>query len=153
MESPYPISSLSSTPCSDEERQRSMDQKMKKRKLSNRESARRSRIRKQNHIEKLVDQVDQLKREQQQLKANLSLTRQLSMNIEAETSVIRAQMAELSYQLTSLNEISCYSRSMNLVNVGDHQSEYYHQMSVAESSFIMDPWNQPISASADIFMY
>ncbi|XWS24082.1 hypothetical protein CRYUN_Cryun28dG0070400 [Craigia yunnanensis] len=51
----------------------SVDERKKRRMVSNRESARRSRLRKKKHLENLNDQVNLLNIENQQLKNRLSL--------------------------------------------------------------------------------
>ncbi|KAE8729035.1 putative HIT-type Zinc finger family protein [Hibiscus syriacus] len=72
---------------------------------SNRESARRSRMRKQKHLDDLTAQVTQLAKENNQILTTITFTTQHYLNIEAENSVLRAQMMELSQRLDSLNEI------------------------------------------------
>jgi cell shape-determining protein MreC len=52
-----------------------MERRRKRRKESNRESARRSRLRKQQHLDDLTSQVKQLKDQNKQLSLALSITR------------------------------------------------------------------------------
>ncbi|KAL3621266.1 hypothetical protein CASFOL_036178 [Castilleja foliolosa] len=82
-----------------------MDQRKRKRMISNRESARRSRLRKQNHLDGLMAQVAELRKESQQIIAGLNATTQNYMSVEADNAILRAQMAELSHRLQSLDEI------------------------------------------------
>lgn len=78
--------------------------------LSNRESARRSRQRKQKHLDDLNAQLSQLRKENGEIAAALSVTTQHYLGVEAENSVLRTQMMELSNRLQALNEIlSCVS--------------------------------------------
>ncbi|KAL8195345.1 hypothetical protein R6Q57_025748 [Mikania cordata] len=93
---------------SDEDLQRIMDQRKKKRMDSNRESARRSRMRKQKHLDDLKAQVSQLKKENNQVMADVSITMQHYTNVEAENLVLRAQLGELSQRLESLNQIKVF---------------------------------------------
>lgn len=82
-----------------------MDQRKRKRMESNRESARRSRMRKQKHMDELTSQVAQLMRENNQILTGINITSQHLLNVEAENSILRAQTTELSQRLQSLNEI------------------------------------------------
>lgn len=90
-----------------------MDERKRKRMESNRESARRSRMRKQKHLDDLMAQVDQIKRENNQIVQTISLTNQQFVNVEAENSVLKAQMDELSQRLQSLNDILNYMNTLN----------------------------------------
>ncbi|KAG2298322.1 hypothetical protein Bca4012_009525 [Brassica carinata] len=82
-----------------------VDERKRKRMLSNRESARRSRMRKQKHIDDLTAQINQLSSDNRQILTSLTVTSQLYTKIQAENSILTAQMAELSSRLESLNEI------------------------------------------------
>ena len=86
---------------------------------SNRESARRSRMRKQQHLDELVAQVAQLRKENNQILTSINITTQHLVNVESENSVLQAQMAELTQRLQSLNDILNYINSSN----GDFESE------------------------------
>ncbi|KAK8478039.1 hypothetical protein V6N13_048153 [Hibiscus sabdariffa] len=85
--------------------QQLMDQRKRRRMESNRESARRSRMRKQKHLDDLVAQITELKNDNNQIQTSIGFTTQHYMNIEAENSVLMAQMMELSQRLESLNQI------------------------------------------------
>ncbi|OWM80869.1 bZIP transcription factor 44-like [Punica granatum] len=84
------------------------DQRKRKRMESNRESARRSRMRRQKHLDDLNSQAAQLRKENNQILTGINVTTQHFLNVEAENSVLRAQMTELSHRLDSLNEILNY---------------------------------------------
>ena len=134
-----------------------MDQRKRKRMQSNRESARRSRMRKQKHLDDLMAQVSQIKKENNQIHTSTTITTQHYLNIEAENSVLRAQMDELSQRLQSLNDILNY---MNMMNTTNNNEIYYDITEEINQQPIMDPWNlmylnqqPPIMASADIFQY
>ncbi|KAG8499087.1 hypothetical protein CXB51_005495 [Gossypium anomalum] len=85
-----------------------MDQRKRKRMESNRESARRSRMRKQKHLDDLVEQITELKKDNNQILTSINFTTHRYLKIEAENSVLRAQMTELSQRLDSLDDILHY---------------------------------------------
>lgn len=88
-----------------------MDQRKRKRMQSNRESARRSRLRKQKHLDELTAQIAHLRNDNHQILRTVNVTTQQYVNVEAENSVLRAQMMELTQRLQSLNEILNYINS------------------------------------------
>ncbi|KAG6522815.1 hypothetical protein ZIOFF_019970 [Zingiber officinale] len=150
MDSPYVSSygsSLLQNSGSEEDLQALMDQKKRKRMISNRESARRSRMRKQKHLDGLTEQVNQLRKENGQSLAYLTLTTEQYFVMEAENSVLRTQMMELSNRLQYLNEIlHCLNESSGLRHDGPWMNDS-----------ITNPWNlcmnHPITASADMLYY
>ncbi|RRT43903.1 hypothetical protein B296_00045806 [Ensete ventricosum] len=120
---------------SQEDLQTVMDQKKRKRMISNRESARRSRMRKQKQLADLTAEVMQLRRKNGHAFTVLNLTTQNYSVVEAENSVLRAQAMELTYRLQSLNEI--------VDNLNGNS---------------ISPWNfrcmnRPITASAESVLY
>lgn len=90
---------------SQEDLQQLMDQRKRKRMISNRESARRSRMRKQKISDDLTTQLNQFKEQKNQIATNINMVTHLFLNVEAENSILRAQMDELNQRLQSLNEI------------------------------------------------
>ncbi|XP_062097942.1 bZIP transcription factor 11-like [Humulus lupulus] len=91
-----------------------MDHERKRKRMqSNRESARRSRQRKQQHLDELMGQVANLRKENNQILTSISITTQHLMSVEAENSVLRAQMEELGQRLQSLNDILNYINDVN----------------------------------------
>ncbi|KAJ6671403.1 BZIP TRANSCRIPTION FACTOR [Salix viminalis] len=145
-------SSLIQNSGSEENLQALMDQRKRKRMISNRESARRSRMRKQKHLDELVAQVAQLKKENHQIITSINITTQHYLNLESDNSILRAKASELSHRLESLNEIISLMNS-NYGVFGD--SSMYNEPPA--DSFLtpsnMFYLNQPISASADMFQY
>ncbi|XP_078170318.1 bZIP transcription factor 44-like [Carex rostrata] len=93
---------------SEEDLQAIMKKRKQKRMLSNRESARRSRLRKQKHLDDLTAQMDQLKKENGEIMHALNVATQGYFAVEAKNSVLRTQHLELSNRLQSLNEIAFY---------------------------------------------
>uniref|UniRef100_A0A5B6Z909 BZIP domain-containing protein n=1 Tax=Davidia involucrata TaxID=16924 RepID=A0A5B6Z909_DAVIN len=135
---------------SEEDLQQLMDQRKRKRMLSNRESARRSRMRKQKHLDDLMAQLAQLRKENNHIITSMNVTTQQYLNIESENSILRAQVAELSNRLESLNEINSF---VNASNGG-----FGTVTEATDGYFTNNPWNylylnQPIMASADMLQY
>ncbi|KAJ4834356.1 hypothetical protein Tsubulata_038376, partial [Turnera subulata] len=131
-----------------------MDQRKRKRMQSNRESARRSRMRKQKHLDDLMAQVTQLRKDNSQILSSINITTQRFLTVEAENSVLRAQMVELGHRLDSLTEILNYiDTTSNEIYEMNHQDL---QTNVADG--FMNPLNmvylnQPLMASPDFFQY
>ncbi|EEF40792.1 bZIP transcription factor 44 [Ricinus communis] len=121
-----------------------MDQRKRKRMVSNRESAHRSRMRKQKHMDDLMVQLGQLKKESIEIFSSFNITSQLYLNLEGENSVLRAQVTELTNRLDSLSEIINY---MNLSN-GFFEGGDHGQM--IDDYFFHANQNQPIM---DMAMY
>lgn len=147
-------SSLQNSPSGSEgdPQQHITEQRKRKRMLSNRESARRSRMRKQQHLDSLIAQTDELKKENSQISTSIGITTQLYLNIESENAILRAQMAELSNRLQSLNDIISYINSSSYHPFDEAQETPFNDCG------FMDPWNsaavnQPMMASADMLMY
>ncbi|ONK79182.1 uncharacterized protein A4U43_C01F3760 [Asparagus officinalis] len=145
-------SSLSPGLGSDGDLKALMDQRKRKRMQSNRESARRSRMRKQKHLDDLMTQLNRLRQEKEQILTALSITTQQYVGVEAENCVLRTQTMELSTRLQSLNEILY---SMNANNTGNNWVNTGNNW--LNDNFI-NPWNlaitnQPVLASIDMFQY
>lgn len=80
-------------------------QRKRKRMLSNRESARLCRMRKQKQMADLTAQVAQLQNDNAQILKSINDTTQRYLSVEAENSVLRAHVALLSQTLQSLNHV------------------------------------------------
>ncbi|XP_028773517.1 bZIP transcription factor 11-like [Neltuma alba] len=152
-------SSLVRNSGSDEDLQVLMDQRKRKRMISNRESARRSRMRKQKHLDDLAAQVSQLRKENHQILTSVNLTTQQYLTVEAENSVLRAQMNELTHRLQSLNEIVDFVNTSSAVFAASNSSSSSTFMESTNSFFFNSPLNMatclnhPIMASPDMFQY
>ncbi|KAL3614048.1 hypothetical protein CASFOL_042122 [Castilleja foliolosa] len=125
-----------------------MDQRKRKRMISNRESARRSRLKKQTHLDGLMAQVAELRKENQQILTGLNAATQNYMSVESDNAILRAQMAELSHRLKSLDEI------VSLVTRGGlmaHAEPTTYGMADLAAGFGNGYWNcssQPIMTAA-----
>ncbi|OIV96272.1 hypothetical protein TanjilG_05112 [Lupinus angustifolius] len=140
---------------SEEDLQVLMDQRKRKRMISNRESARRSRMKKQKHLDELAAQVAQLNNDNNQLLTTLNLTTQRYLTIQAQNSVLTAQVGELSHRLHSLNQIIGFFNASNAVfEAADYASTTF--IDPAPNSFFnpmnMNHMNQPIMASAEAML-
>ncbi|GLT42818.1 hypothetical protein SLA2020_168000 [Shorea laevis] len=148
------VSSLMQNSGSEEDLRALMDQRKRKRMISNRESARRSRMKKQKHLNDLMAQVAQLTEENHQIISSINITTQLFGNIEAENSVLRARAGELTHRLQSLNEI------LSILNAGnaafeaeDTGAAFIEPVDSFLNHFNMASLNQPILASSDLLQY
>lgn len=125
---------------SEEDLQQLMDQRKRKRMISNRESARRSRMRKQKHLDDLMAQVSALRKENNQILTSMNVTTQHYLNVEAENSILGAQLSELSHRLDSLNEIIAYLDANNNCNELMGHNEPY-SFNFAQNDTMIDGFN------------
>ncbi|XP_039012087.1 bZIP transcription factor 53-like [Hibiscus syriacus] len=123
-----------------------IDERKRKRMLSNRESARRSRMRKQKQLEDLVEEVSALQKGNSQISEKISVTSQRYIEMQSANNVLRAQAMELTERLRSLNSV------LHIVEeVGGYDID------IPEfPDPLLKPWQlpctiQPIMASVDMF--
>ncbi|KAG1366274.1 bZIP transcription factor 11 [Cocos nucifera] len=116
--------------------------------LSNRESARRSRMRKQKHLDDLMAQVGHLRKDNSQILAALHTATQRYLGVEADNSVLRTQMMELNTRLRSLDEILCYINGGANHGFGANDDGFTRPW-----SFMAENGHQPVMASVDMFPY
>ncbi|KAJ6792911.1 putative ocs element-binding factor 1 [Iris pallida] len=81
------------------------DQRKRKRMISNRESARRSRMRKQQRLDDLLAQAAQLRAENERISVRIGATSERLVGLDGGNAVLRAQVAELSDRLRSLGSV------------------------------------------------
>ncbi|KAE9609489.1 putative transcription factor bZIP family [Lupinus albus] len=138
---------------SEEDLQVLMDQRKRKRMISNRESARRSRMKKQKHLDQLAAQLAQLNNDNNHLLTTLNLTTQRYLTIQAQNSVLTAQVAELTHRLQSFNQIIAFFNPSNVVfETADYASTTF--VDPAPNNFF-NPLNmnhQPIMPSAEAML-
>ncbi|WOL00288.1 hypothetical protein Cni_G09001 [Canna indica] len=82
-----------------------IDERKRKRMVSNRESARRSRMRKQQRLDDLMNQEAQLKQHNGEISMQIDLMTQQYTSVESENAVLRAQLSELTERLRSMNSV------------------------------------------------
>ncbi|XP_004499193.1 bZIP transcription factor 44 [Cicer arietinum] len=145
------VSTKSQSYGSEENLQLLMDQRKRKRKQSNRESARRSRMRKQKHMDDLISEVERLRNENSEIITSMNITTQHYLKIEAENCVLRAQMCELNQRLQSLNDMIYMINTTN----GVYQNDFFLTNNCFMNQLNMSCLNQqqPIVASADMFQW
>ncbi|KAK1366933.1 Basic-leucine zipper transcription factor family protein [Heracleum sosnowskyi] len=80
----------------------SLEERKHRRMISNRESARRSRLRKKRHLEKLVTEMNRLKCENRELKERLCLATYQSHVVMVETDLLRSEYFNLKTRLLNL---------------------------------------------------
>jgi len=84
---------------------RAGDNRREKRRLSNRESARRSRLRKQQHLDELVQEVARLKADNARVLGRANDIAGQYVRVDQENTVLRARAAELGDRLRSVNQV------------------------------------------------
>ncbi|XP_022770828.1 bZIP transcription factor 53 [Durio zibethinus] len=136
-----------SSPDSDP-RYANIDERKRKRMLSNRESARRSRMRKQKQLEDLVNEVSTLQKDNSQLSERINVATQRFIEMESANNVLRARAMELTERLRSLNSV---------LYIVEEVSGYAVDIPEIPDP-LMKPLQlpcpmQPVMASADMFEY
>ncbi|KAL4309704.1 hypothetical protein GQ457_01G010750 [Hibiscus cannabinus] len=96
----------------------SPDERKQRRKVSNRESAKRSRWRKKRHLENLTDQVNQLNVENRQLKNRLSLVINQYHVVWLENERLRSESEALWAKLSDLYRTSAAMQCNQEILVG-----------------------------------
>ncbi|KAF3490351.1 hypothetical protein F2Q69_00057900 [Brassica cretica] len=130
-----------------------MEQRKRKRMLSNRESARRSRKKKQKLLDDLTAQVNQLKKENSEIVTSVSITTQHYLTVEAENSVLRAQLDELSHRLESLNDIIGFLDNTTGVCSNTLSGPESDDFLASQFNMNMFYMNQPLMPSSDALLY
>lgn len=135
------------------------DLRKRKRMESNRESAKRSRMRKQQHLEELKGHAAQLRNENDKISRKVNMTSQGLISVETENAFLRAQVMELTQTLNSLNQILDSVNNSSCLFKADQ--EYYDDMGFVDDGLMLNnSWNfvgfpfsnqQSIVASAQMF--
>lgn len=108
-------------------------------------------MRKQKLLDDLTAEVSKLREENNQILTSINITTQHYLNVEADNSVLRAQMAELGQRLDSLNEILNFINSSNGVFENDTVDASADGFMNSMNHLLCV--NQPIAASADMSLY
>ncbi|KAG6535632.1 hypothetical protein ZIOFF_000655 [Zingiber officinale] len=123
---------------SEEETHPAIDERKRKRMLSNRESARRSRMRKQQRLDELVSEEAKIKTQSAQLSSQIHAVTQRYAKVESENAILRAQLDELTQRLQSVNSVLRFveefsGMAMDIPEMPAHP--------------ILKPWQLPLSSS------
>ncbi|MCD7446502.1 hypothetical protein HAX54_007817 [Datura stramonium] len=97
--------SASSSASEDDQRYAGMDEKKRKRMISNRESARRSRMKKQKLLQDLTGEVSRLQAANKSIATKIEETAERYAICAAHNNVLRAQTMELTDRLRYLNDV------------------------------------------------
>ncbi|ONK78736.1 uncharacterized protein A4U43_C02F21890 [Asparagus officinalis] len=125
-----------------------MDQRKRKRMISNRESARRSRMRKQQQLSDLVNQVSKLKDGNNQILMQINLITEKLLALDGENTILRTQVMELTDRLRASNSVLRFVEEFSGL-----------EMDIPEiPDPLLKPWQlpcpaQPIMASANMFQF
>ncbi|RZS23781.1 hypothetical protein BHM03_00056759 [Ensete ventricosum] len=122
-----------------------VNERTQKRKLSNRESAKRSRMRKQQHLQELTGDETRLKLENGQILERVERLAQGHQWLESENAVLKAEVAELAETLRSLESVLCYAEEFNGVATD----------SVEPSDHLLRRWQPPcvMASAADAMLF
>ncbi|KAI3448018.1 hypothetical protein Pfo_004683 [Paulownia fortunei] len=102
MDSSSGISSISTELQNSGSEEDLMDQRKRKRMISERESARRTRLRKQKQLDDLKAEVTHLREENRQILTGFKVTTQNFFNVKAENAILRARVDNLSHKLQAI---------------------------------------------------
>ncbi|XVE82253.1 hypothetical protein DITRI_Ditri15bG0133300 [Diplodiscus trichospermus] len=131
-----------------EARAMTMDEKKRKRMLSNRESARRSRMKKQKLLENLVTEVASLKVEIQKNSDRYQVLMQKTVVLDSENEFLKAQKMELAQYLRNLELME-----INLMQPGSFSDQIVDFKEHHVESWQCHGSSQPaIMASAGMFI-
>ncbi|KAB2616316.1 ocs element-binding factor 1-like [Pyrus ussuriensis x Pyrus communis] len=123
-----------------------VDEKKRKRMLSNRESARRSRMKKQKQIDDLTTEITRLEMSNNQVRQTVDARERSYNEIESANNVLRAQAMELTDRLQSLNSV---------LHIFEEVSGFSVDIPEMHDP-LLKPWqrpypSQPIPASSGMF--
>ncbi|KAK7392239.1 hypothetical protein VNO78_20671 [Psophocarpus tetragonolobus] len=122
-----------------------MNERKRKRMESNRESARRSRMRKQKQLEDLTGEASRLQGENVRLAQSIKAKEEAFAEMEAANDIIRAQTMELADRLRFLNSI---------LEIADEVGGMSVEIPQIPDPLFM-PWQipHPMMASPDLFLH
>ncbi|XP_042408874.1 bZIP transcription factor 53-like [Zingiber officinale] len=89
----------------DSSMQRAIDERKRKKMLSNRESARRSRMRKQQKLDDMLKESADFKGQNSKIEMQINVVTQHFETVDTENTILRAQISELTARLQSMNSI------------------------------------------------
>ncbi|WVY98211.1 hypothetical protein V8G54_030362 [Vigna mungo] len=122
-----------------------VDERKRKRMESNRESARRSRMRKQKQLENLTEEASRLQNENAHLAQSIKAKEEAYVEMEAANDILKAQTMELADRLRFLNSILEIAEDVGDLSVEIPQIP----------DLFFNPWQipHPMMASPDMFIH
>ncbi|KAK3008161.1 hypothetical protein RJ639_013973 [Escallonia herrerae] len=118
----------------DDERYTTMDEKKRRRMISNLESARRSRMKREQHTKDLNDQVMLFMNDRKEIIQKINEVGQRYGAIEAENRILRAQREDLSKRLESAEIVASYVVGTSTYGVDVPQDPWFR------------PWQPPLQS-------
>lgn len=121
-----------------------LDERKRKRMISNRESARRSRAKKQNRLDELLGDISNLQNDNNMIMKKIDGATQMFVGAASQNNVLRAQLTELTDRLHSLNSVLHIAQEVSGLT-----------MDIPEiPDMLLEPWKlpypiQPITASTN----
>lgn len=125
-----------------------LDERKRKRMISNRESARRSRAKKQIRLDELLGQINQLQNDNNTIMKKIDGATQMFVGVASQNNVLRAQLTELTDRLHSLNTVLHIAQEVSGM-----------AMDIPEvPDTLLEPWKlpcptHPITASFNLNMF
>ncbi|GLJ19678.1 hypothetical protein SUGI_0356430 [Cryptomeria japonica] len=98
---------------SEEDPHQIIDGRKQKRMISNRESARRSRLRKQQHLDEMIAEAAHLRAENNKILTKFNFVSQNYMNLQEENIVLKIHADELTLKLQYLNMAMQWAGKLN----------------------------------------
>ncbi|KAJ0253061.1 Basic leucine zipper 1 [Hirschfeldia incana] len=114
-----------------------IDEKKRKRKLSNRESARRSRLKKQKMMEDTIHEISTLERRIKEYSERCIVARRRLDSVESENAALRSEKTWLSSYVRDLENMMATTTSLTLT-----QSGCDDQNANADGDCRRRPWQQ-----------
>ncbi|XP_076937214.1 bZIP transcription factor 53-like [Bidens hawaiensis] len=109
-----------------------VDEKKMKRMISNRESARRSRMKKEQHMKDLNDQIFYLTKKRDEMLLKIDGIAKENTKVEMENMVLRSQKQELEKRLEYANQVC-----------GWYEGDGDDDVSLASMGGVQEPWIRP----------
>ncbi|KAJ0797214.1 putative transcription factor bZIP family [Helianthus annuus] len=125
-----------------------LDERKRKRMISNRESARRSRAKKQQRLDELLGEINKLQSDNNAIMKKIDGATQMFVGAESQNNVMRAQLTELTDRLHSLNSVLHIAQEVSGL-----------AMDIPEiPDTLLEPWKlpcsvQPITTSFNMNMF